>query len=157
MDDDRPSNREPETFVRGERPDPVDIPPGCRFHPRCPLAFEKHGWRADEVAEQLESLKKGGLLADSKSIEVLNAAMVRIAPARGTEETLAAELRNLVFVRRDEDLPLKGIAEVRGAGGFVEVALHNGSEPELVEIGPGNAVACHLVTPAATIPESVTA
>jgi oligopeptide/dipeptide ABC transporter ATP-binding protein len=24
-------------ILRGEAPDPVNIPPGCRFHPRCPL------------------------------------------------------------------------------------------------------------------------
>jgi len=27
--------------VRGEPPDPSNPPPGCRFHPRCPLAEEK--------------------------------------------------------------------------------------------------------------------
>jgi oligopeptide/dipeptide ABC transporter ATP-binding protein len=26
--------------VEGEPPSPVDLPPGCRFHPRCPLAAE---------------------------------------------------------------------------------------------------------------------
>lgn len=26
--------------IQGSSPDPVDIPPGCRFHPRCPLADE---------------------------------------------------------------------------------------------------------------------
>jgi peptide/nickel transport system ATP-binding protein len=24
--------------LQGETPNPADIPPGCRFHPRCPLA-----------------------------------------------------------------------------------------------------------------------
>jgi oligopeptide/dipeptide ABC transporter ATP-binding protein len=28
----------PRPQVTGEPPSPVDIPPGCRFHPRCPLA-----------------------------------------------------------------------------------------------------------------------
>ncbi len=27
-------------ILKGERPDPAHIPPGCRFHPRCPSAME---------------------------------------------------------------------------------------------------------------------
>jgi oligopeptide/dipeptide ABC transporter ATP-binding protein len=27
-------------ILRGETPNPVAIPPGCRFHPRCPIAIE---------------------------------------------------------------------------------------------------------------------
>jgi len=29
------------TLLKGETPDPVNIPPGCRFHPRCPEAAER--------------------------------------------------------------------------------------------------------------------
>jgi len=28
-------------ILKGERPDPAHIPPGCRFHPRCPFAMEQ--------------------------------------------------------------------------------------------------------------------
>jgi oligopeptide/dipeptide ABC transporter ATP-binding protein len=27
--------------LQGEPPDPTKIPSGCRFHPRCPYAFEE--------------------------------------------------------------------------------------------------------------------
>jgi peptide/nickel transport system ATP-binding protein len=31
------SDREATAALGGEPPDPTAIPPGCRFHPRCPL------------------------------------------------------------------------------------------------------------------------
>ena len=31
----------PRTILVGETPDAAHVPPGCRFHPRCPLAFDR--------------------------------------------------------------------------------------------------------------------
>jgi peptide/nickel transport system ATP-binding protein len=36
-----PRERHTGQVLRGETPDAVRIPSGCRFHPRCPLAFER--------------------------------------------------------------------------------------------------------------------
>ena len=33
-----PRRRRPRAFLHGETPNPVQVPPGCRFHPRCPVA-----------------------------------------------------------------------------------------------------------------------
>ncbi|MGZ8565496.1 MAG: ABC transporter ATP-binding protein [Actinomycetota bacterium] len=33
-----PRNRTTAQILEGETPDPMHIPPGCRFHPRCPIA-----------------------------------------------------------------------------------------------------------------------
>lgn len=35
-----PRLRHERIILQGETPNPIDIPKGCRFHPRCPLAFE---------------------------------------------------------------------------------------------------------------------
>ncbi len=34
-----PRLRQERIILQGETPDPVDLPSGCRFHPRCPVAF----------------------------------------------------------------------------------------------------------------------
>ena len=36
-----PSTRRKPVILRGETPDPSRIPSGCRFHPRCPFAFDR--------------------------------------------------------------------------------------------------------------------
>jgi peptide/nickel transport system ATP-binding protein len=35
-----PRSRMTAEILRGETPNPIDVPPGCRFHPRCPIAID---------------------------------------------------------------------------------------------------------------------
>ena len=35
-----PRLRHERIILKGETPNPINIPSGCRFHPRCPVAFE---------------------------------------------------------------------------------------------------------------------
>ena len=36
-----PAHRRQRQILRGETPDASRIPPGCRFHTRCPVAFDR--------------------------------------------------------------------------------------------------------------------
>ncbi len=36
-----PKRKSEKTIPRGEIPSPINPPSGCRFHPRCPYAFER--------------------------------------------------------------------------------------------------------------------
>jgi peptide/nickel transport system ATP-binding protein len=36
-----PRDRSTPQILKGETPNPVDVPPGCRFHPRCPVAEDR--------------------------------------------------------------------------------------------------------------------
>jgi oligopeptide/dipeptide ABC transporter ATP-binding protein len=38
-----PRKRRKRMILQGEVPNPIDVPSGCRFHPRCPLATEECG------------------------------------------------------------------------------------------------------------------
>ena len=38
-----PRRRRKRMILAGETPNPIDLPPGCRFHPRCPVASELCG------------------------------------------------------------------------------------------------------------------
>jgi oligopeptide/dipeptide ABC transporter ATP-binding protein len=55
----QPGRRARRVILAGETPDAVNIPPGCRFHPRCPLA-EQAGIMARCRSEEPPLLDLGG-------------------------------------------------------------------------------------------------
>lgn len=58
-------NRE-RVLLKGETPDPINMPPGCRFHPRCPQAIPL----CREEAPMMRELAKGHFAACHKAGEV---------------------------------------------------------------------------------------
>lgn len=50
---------EPLTVIPGSVPNPLRFPPGCKFHPRCPIAVE----RCKSVEPQLRELRPGHWVA----------------------------------------------------------------------------------------------
>jgi oligopeptide/dipeptide ABC transporter ATP-binding protein len=55
------SGRDTETFLDGEPPSPAQPPPGCRFHPRCPLFERLH---KPSVCTEVEPLLREGPAED---------------------------------------------------------------------------------------------
>jgi len=49
-----PKRRRTETMPKGEIPNPINPPSGCRFHPRCPLAQEICSKDEPELRELFE-------------------------------------------------------------------------------------------------------
>ncbi len=153
-----PRHKATRTILKGERPDPVDIPTGCRFHPRCPMAFESCGWNADEVKEALEPLLPSVLPGRTGTPVLQDLRTLRIPAAGGSADALAESLRTLVAERKAEVLALRGIRDITAAGTDVVVTMHLAAEPDLVEVAPENYVACFLVNPRpAEAPEVATA
>ncbi|CAA9348419.1 MAG: putative peptide transport ATP-binding protein [uncultured Nocardioidaceae bacterium] len=65
--------------LRGEIPDPTRIPPGCRFHPRCPALAEGESERAG-VADACRGVPLPVLPADDRHAAACHLDAVRHAP-----------------------------------------------------------------------------
>jgi peptide/nickel transport system ATP-binding protein len=49
-----PRKRAPKVLPRGEVPDAIYPPSGCRFHPRCPAVLDTCGWEGRDFKDYLE-------------------------------------------------------------------------------------------------------
>jgi peptide/nickel transport system ATP-binding protein len=49
-----PRRRAPKVLPKGEVPDAVHLPMGCRFHPRCPAVLPTCGWEGRDFVDYLE-------------------------------------------------------------------------------------------------------
>jgi len=137
-----PDRRRQRIILKGERPDPSDIPPGCRFHPRCPVAFERCGWTAGEVVDELKDLAAGtpeeGLFAGLHADSPLTFTMPAAPP------DAEATIRRIIEVKAEEFRGLKAIQNIERADGGIRISLHEFTEPELKGIAPDVKVSCHL-------------
>jgi peptide/nickel transport system ATP-binding protein len=138
------------TILRGDPPNLIYPPIACRFHPRCPVAFEECGWSAEEVAEDLGYLIAGkyyGTFGDAVEVTVEGDSMVII---RGTTD--AAHIRELVRFETEDVRSLKGIQVVDETAGGVLVRLHDPVEPEMYPSTDGREVKCLLFRMSAPAP-----
>ncbi len=142
-----PRHKASRQILRGERPDPVDIPTGCRFHPRCPMAFAKCGWNAGELKEELEELLPSTPSVPAGAMTLQDTHTLKIATRGMSADQLAEALRALAREKRDERLVFRGIQDIAAGSTDVTVTMAPWEEPELLEVAPGNSVACYLVSP----------
>jgi oligopeptide/dipeptide ABC transporter ATP-binding protein len=133
---------------RGEIPDALAPPLGCRFHPRCPAAFEPCGWEGRDLVEALEQrwtqvdedtfereLAMVGQLGDAE----VDATSVRFPSAAPDE--LARWLRD--HAERLPSSVFSGVVDVESSSDGVTVRFGSGPEPDEQEVA-GREVACHL-------------
>ena len=135
--------------LKGDVPSPANPPAGCRFHPRCPDAFERCGWTPPEVIAALDgSMKareaKGSLDPRMVREVTVEASRVRLAVEPGQGEPIRAFVQKIVEEDREEFRGYRAVTSVRADGDSVMLDLHPFTEPELREARPGRLVACHL-------------
>ncbi|NNC23385.1 ABC transporter ATP-binding protein [Salinisphaera sp. USBA-960] len=136
------------TLPRGEIPDAVRPPAGCRFHPRCARAFEVCGWEGHDLIEAIEA-RWTDIDAELRNDEqrllgrLTNAQVqreyVRFAcpDAEGLEQWLrdiGPSLPSRVFT---------GISEIRAEKDGLTVLFRAAPEPSMQDVS-GRHVACHL-------------
>ncbi|CAN5343259.1 hypothetical protein BH20ACT9_BH20ACT9_15580 [soil metagenome] len=138
----------------GEMPDALSPPAGCRFHPRCPDAFEPCGWEGADLVDYLER-RWTEVEPQTFEAELGATGPLERAVASRHELRFAAgdpgRLEHLLRRWRDERAaPVFGaVTAVERDGHTVLVRFGEGPEPALqrVETGPDDAearVACHL-------------
>jgi peptide/nickel transport system ATP-binding protein len=147
-----PARSVPRDVPRGEIPDAVAPPLGCRFHPRCPQAFEVCGWenrdlrtlleqhwtRLSEDEYERERARIGEIEADGQD------PLVGHLPAgRGHGPATAVEVLAGIRAERPDDPFWRGVAEVVDDDRGARVRFHPGIDPRDIEAN-GTRVQCHL-------------
>ena len=134
-------------ILRGDPPNLIEPPLACRFHPRCPVAFDICGWTADEVAEDLAYLLKGKHFATFGDALHLEAESDRTLVIQGTSE--ARKVQEVVEQEKDDTRSLTGIASVTSSEGRVVITLRAPMDPAMYRIPDGREVNCLLFRPGA--------
>jgi len=153
-----PSVQGEKIILQGERPNPVDIPGGCRFHPRCPMAVGVCGWNSEEVRDELNKL-----LAEDREEFPESSSVTEVAASGPLSVTVKTPnpgpvekylWKRLQAVALDRPA-LAAIRRANGQSGTLELMLHEPIEPPLRQITPNVFVACHLVEPEAVAERAV--
>ena len=132
-------------ILPGDVPSPANPPPGCRFHPRCPVAFDRCGWTPGEVAEAIVTarpsssvpLEIGEIVIDPDGSLRIPVAPDRVGPATDA-------IRTLVRERAETVRGLKAITAIEPSAGEVRITVAPGEAPTLREVRPNHTVSCHL-------------
>jgi oligopeptide/dipeptide ABC transporter ATP-binding protein len=137
-----PDRRRERTILKGERPDPANVPAGCRFHPRCPAAFELCGWTSDELLIDLKKLAASS--PPSTPLEGATAVSPLVLRIPATGPDLEGWLRSQVAAHSEEYRVLAAIQQVSTGPEGLTVTLHPFAEPDFREVAPAVRAACHL-------------
>ena len=129
--------------LKGDVPSLVSPPRGCRFHPRCPVAIDRCGWTADEVAEALDRLLQARYpdLASKASIRVLNESAFLVI---GLNEQ---QVKDIVGREAEQVRALTAVKSVTRAGNGVKVEVTPYEDPKMIEVSRDHYAACHLLQP----------
>ncbi|MFQ5907315.1 MAG: ABC transporter ATP-binding protein [Thermoplasmata archaeon] len=144
-----PDARKDLVDVKGEVPSPAAPPLGCRFHPRCPKAFEACGWEAWDLVRYVDTELKpqdpeDPLVQAFEDVEVEGfRARIRVdSPEQGVE--IKRKLDALRERERGENPLFQAMEGSTLEGDDLVVEFPEAREPELKEVAEDHTVACLL-------------
>jgi len=142
-----PGRHREATLPRGEVPDAIRPPLGCRFHPRCPVALSTCGWEGRDFVNYLEQRWLDPVLAQSEAVlgppeAWATAGPVAIRRVKRSDPTSAAALVKRVL--REAPQPMaEAVEAVRAEDNMVLVRFRPWPRLEPREID-GRTVECLL-------------
>jgi peptide/nickel transport system ATP-binding protein len=140
-------------ILQGEVPNLISPPRGCRFHPRCPHAFEVCGWSPKEAGEAFTSAITSGRYPALNNLPTVENAVetdetsfeVRVNGNIGDDELV--EIRKAIESEISEgNRALKAVKEINKSndGSTLIVKLHPFKVPKLALVKGEHTVSCHL-------------
>ncbi len=144
-----PTTHRERIILKGDVPSPANPPAGCRFHPRCPAAFERCGWTSHEIVKALDDgfrrrEDEGALEPRMVQTVAADGLAVRLNAVEGTVGQVRAFVEKILQEDRESFRGYAAIEQVTVQGDSVVLSLHEFVEPELKEVRPGHLVSCHL-------------
>ncbi|MEM3637246.1 MAG: ABC transporter ATP-binding protein [Conexivisphaerales archaeon] len=133
--------------LKGDPPNLVSPPRGCRFHPRCQVAFEVCGWSAEEVATDLDYLLQGkyySLFQGSATVERLDDSSLLVKNARSND------LTDVISRERSYLRSLTSVSNIKDTEQGVLITLSSYITPGMYDAGNGKRVSCLLYSPEIT-------
>jgi peptide/nickel transport system ATP-binding protein len=128
----------PPLEAAGEIPSAIDVPNGCRFHTRCPVATAVCGWEGRDVAAAVAAYRvETGEMAGVGDIKVdgLDATVTAPNGPKAARDALAAILSG----RHETLLPAAEIAE---SAGEIKLTFKHREPPRRRKVDEGHEVAC---------------
>lgn len=137
------------TILTGDVPSPANPPAGCRFHPRCPEAFELCGWTSEEIIKALDAgfrkRENAGSLVPRLVLEVTpleNRVVLKVQA--GTSSQVNEFLKQVIEEDGKDFRGYRAVTRVEVEGDSITIDLHSYYAPKLQVTGPGHVVSCHL-------------
>ncbi|HXW95737.1 MAG TPA: ABC transporter ATP-binding protein [Nitrososphaerales archaeon] len=151
-----PTTKREKILLKGEIPDLVRPPGGCRFHPRCPSALGNCGWSPDEAIGSLSDvLASSGFPGLSEALKsrdcrIIDDQTFEVHTSESLDASQVESIKRAVAAKKDNqsNFALRAVEDITSqsdtTGATIRVRLTVPLVPEFTGLGTRHFVACNL-------------